>query len=271
MILENIKKSVSYIEEKCGKAPELAITLGSGLGHFVDQLEVLHELPYAEIPGFIPPSVEGHSGQLVIAKADKKILALLQGRVHYYEGHSMEEVVHPTRTLACWGVNTFVVTNSAGGLNPDIQPGTFMILRDQINFTGENPLRGKNLEELGPRFPDMTAPFDPSLSDKLENILKQKSIPYFNGTYVGVQGPTYETAAEVRLFGELGGGAVGMSTVPEVIAARHMNKKVVGISCITNLGTGLSSDKLSHDDVKEVAQRVGSQFSDFLADFVKNI
>tara|TARA_B100000749_G_scaffold122825_1_gene93939 strand:- start:192174 stop:192989 length:816 start_codon:yes stop_codon:yes gene_type:complete len=271
VILENVKKSVDYIRKQTDFIPDISVTLGSGLGHFVNAVEAVATIDYKDIPGFFPPTVEGHGGRLVLGQLGDKNVALLQGRVHYYEGHSMAEVVHPTRVVGMLGAQTMVITNSAGGLNKDIQPGTFMVLRDQVNMTGENPLRGPNVAELGVRFPDMSEPFDHKLSDQLEGILKEKQVPYFNGTYFGVQGPTYETAAEVKLFGEMGGGAVGMSTVPEVIAAKHMGKKVVGISCITNLGTGLSSEALTHDDVKAVASRVESQFSDFLAQFIKSL
>ena len=272
MIWENIQKSVTYIQSKTDFTPEVSITLGSGLGHFVNAVETVCSIDYKDIPGFFPPSVEGHGGRLVLGQLGNKKVALLQGRVHYYEGHSMQEVVHPTRVVGQLGASTMIITNSAGGLKKEIEPGTFMILRDLVNMTGENPLRGPNIEQLGVRFPDMSEPFDKELSDRLEGVLKDKKVPYFNGVYFGVQGPTYETAAEVRLYGSvMGGGAVGMSTVPEVIAAKHMGKKVVGISCITNLGTGLSNEVLTHDDVKAVASRVETQFSDFLAEFVKGL
>ncbi len=271
MVLKNIKESVDYIKSKTRVTPSYGVTLGSGLGHFIKEVEVEVSLPYREIPGFIPPSVDGHGGQLVIGKIGENNVAVLQGRVHYYEGHTAEEVIHPTRVLAALGVEAFVITNAAGGLTKSIEPGSFVILRDQINLTGFNPLRGKNNQELGPRFPDMSEPFDKNLSDKLESLLTEKKIPFINGIYCGVQGPSYETAAEVRYLAQIGGHCVGMSTVAEVLAARHMGVKVVGISCVTNLGTGLNDGPLCHDDVKDVAGRVEKQFCDFLKEFLKGL
>ncbi|MEZ4870922.1 MAG: purine-nucleoside phosphorylase [Bdellovibrionales bacterium] len=271
MIYENLKKSVAFIRAKTDFTPDISVTLGSGLGHFAQAVDVVCSIEYKDIPGFIPPSVEGHGGKLILGHLAGKKVALLQGRVHYYEGHSMAEVIHPTRVVGMLGAKVVIITNSAGGLNKEIEPGTFMILRDQVNMTGENPLRGPNISELGVRFPDMSEPFDTALSDQLEEVLKSQNVPYFNGVYFGVQGPTYETAAEVKLYGDMGGGAVGMSTVPEVIAAKHMGRRVVGVSCITNLGTGLSQVALTHEDVKEVAARVENQFSQFLSKFIGDI
>jgi len=270
-MLEKIEKTIQYIRHKTNFIPRVGLTLGSGLGHFANNLDVCEIFDFSELPGFESPSIEGHSGKLIFGTIGNTKVALLKGRMHYYEGHSMQQVMFPTRVLGLLGCEIFVITNAAGGLRADITPGTFMIIRDHINFTGENPLRGPNEALLGARFPDMSKPYDKKLSDILEKILKEKNIPYFNGTYFCVSGPTYETPAEVKMFGQLGGGAVGMSTVPEVIAANHMGKKVVGISCITNFGAGLSEERLTHDDVKLVGAQVEKQFSEFLVQFIRDL
>ena len=271
MLLQKLNSSLQYIKSKTSLSPQVGVILGSGLGHFVNQIDVDVEIPYEEIPGFIPPTVEGHGGKLVIGKIGSLVIAALQGRVHYYEGHSPQEVVHPTRVLGLWGIKTLIVTNAAGGLSKDLSPGSFVVLKDHINLTGYNPLCGPNENKLGTRFPDMSEPYNKVLSEKLLLLLKKKNIPHTKGVYCGVQGPCYETSAEVKYLGQIGGTCVGMSTVPEVIAANHMGLKVVGISCVTNLGTGLSDKPLHHDEVKEVAQRVETQFSDFLKDFIASL
>lgn len=271
MIIENIKKSVEFIQSKTSILPTVGITLGSGLAHFVDEVSIDAEIPFTDIPGFAPPTVEGHPGKLVIGHVAETPVAILQGRIHYYEGHSPQQVVHPTRVLAKLGCNKLIFTNAAGGIQPDMTPGSFVLIRDHINLTGVNPLLGKNINELGPRFLDMTEPYDVQLSDKLEDIMKKKNVPYINGVYCWFSGPTYETAAEVQYAYRAGGTCVGMSTVPEVIAARHMGAACIGISCVTNLGTGLSKEKLSHEEVKDVANKVQSQFCDFLSAFVKQL
>ncbi|MCB0412140.1 MAG: purine-nucleoside phosphorylase, partial [Bdellovibrionales bacterium] len=196
---------------------------------------------------------------------------LLKGRIHYYEGHSLEQVTFATRLVKFLGVQTLILTNAAGGVNAKFLPGTLMILRDHINLTGENPLRGPNLLELGPRFPDMTEPYDKELSDRLVEICKEQKIQHTEGVYCGVQGPSYETAAEIRFLQTIGGDAVGMSTVPEALVARHMGLRLVGISCITNLATGLSQTKVTHEEVKEVAARVEKDFSHLLRRFIASI
>lgn len=271
MVLKNIESSVNYILNKTNIKPRVSLTLGSGLSHFVEEVEVEAELNFADIPGFVSPKVAGHPGKLVFGHVGKTPVAVLQGRIHYYEGHSAEEVVHPTRVLAKLGVESMVITNAAGGLTTELAPGSFVLLRDHINLMGYNPLRGKNYDELGPRFPDMSEPYSKELSNKLEAIMQSQGVDFVNGVYCGVSGPSYETASEVRMLGTLGGTCVGMSTVPEVIAASHMGVKCVGVSCVTNLGTGLSDAPLDHSEVKEVAQKVEGQFCSFLKEYVSTL
>lgn len=267
-IVKNLDEAINYINSKTSLRPKIGITLGSGLASFADLLDVDVALPFSEIPHFSPSKVEGHPGKLVIGHLHGTPLAVYQGRIHYYEGHSMQQVVFPTRVLGHWGVKTQIITNAAGGIDPNMQPGHLMIIKDQINLTGDNPLRGLNVDELGPRFPDMTDPFSPAHIEALDSIMNELKIAHSIGVYCGVQGPTYETAAEVRYLQIIGGQAVGMSTVPEVIAARHMDMDVVGISCITNLATGISDEKISHNDVTIVAKRVEKEFVEALIQFI---
>ncbi len=245
--------------------------LGSGLAAFGDKIETICEIPYDEIPNFSPPSVEGHPGKLIFGRAGDTPLVVLQGRIHFYEGHTMEEVVFPTRVVAQLGIEALILTNAAGGLDASMQPGDFMIIKDHINLTGTNPLIGPNIKELGLRFPDMSEPYDREMSAQLDQLLTKKNIRHSTGVYCGVTGPTYETAAEVQYLGKIGGHAVGMSTVPEAIAAKHMGLRVCGISCISNLATGLSDKPITHDEVKEVAAKVEKDFCDFLFEFLSQL
>ncbi|MGE4130623.1 MAG: purine-nucleoside phosphorylase [Bdellovibrionales bacterium] len=270
MIDQQIEKTLSVIRKSSDLKPKIAFVLGSGLASFGEAIEVKSRIPYGDLPGFAASTVVGHPGQLLLGHLHGVPVAVMQGRLHAYEGHPMETVIYPVRVLASLGVKTLMVTNASGGLKATQKPGDFMIIKDHINLTGENPLRGPNWEK-GPRFVDMTAPYDPELSRRLTGILRKNRARFHQGVYVGVMGPTYETAAEIRFFAKIGGSAVGMSTVSEVIAARHAGLKVVGLSCITNLGTGLSKKKLSHDDVKDVATRVEKTFVRTLSDFVKEL
>ncbi|MCH2532939.1 MAG: purine-nucleoside phosphorylase, partial [Bdellovibrionales bacterium] len=224
-----------------------------------------------DIPHFFPPSVEGHSGQIVLGKVGNKKVAALKGRVHFYEGHTPQEVVHPTRVLKFLGINTLVLTNASGGIADGMQAGDFMIIKDHLNLTGQNPLIGPNLDELGPRFPDMSEAYNKELRQALHKIFKTKNLNVFEGVYCGVLGPSYETPAEIQMLKTLGGGAVGMSTVLEAIAAKHMGLKLAGLSCITNLAAGISDVALSHDDVKDVAQKVEKNFSEILTEFITTL
>lgn len=270
-IQKNLEESLAYIRSRTQLKPRIGIVLGSGLGAFVDQMTVECTLPYDEIPGFIAPTVEGHGGRLIMGHVNNIPVACLQGRIHYYEGHSMAAVVHPVRTIAMLGIESLILTNSAGGLDPAQKPGDFMIIEDHINLMGDNPLKGPNLTQLGPRFPDMSEAYDRKLNEKMEEILKRTNIRYSRGIYAGVSGPTYETPAEVRYLRLIGGRAVGMSTVPETIAANHLGLRVCALSCITNPAAGIVDQKLSHDDVTHTAKLVEAAFSGFLKEFITTI
>lgn len=271
MVLNKLQESVSYIRSKTNSKPKIGLVLGSGLGAFVKDIEIEISIPYKDIPHFSPPTVEGHSGNFIFGKIDSTSIVILQGRNHYYEGHSMESVVHPTRTIALLGIENLILTNSAGGIGEMMMPGDFMIIEDHINLMGTNPLMGPNVKELGPRFPDMTEAYDRRLGQLMEQVFLKQGTRFHKGVYCGVSGPTYETPAEVRYLKHIGGMAVGMSTVPESIAANHLGLRVAALSCITNLAAGISNQRLSHDEVTETAKRVEQQFSSFLREFILNI
>ena len=270
-VLEKLTDTVSFIRSQTSLKPKIGIILGSGLGAFVNEVQVEKNLSFRDIPNFNPPTVDGHQGNLLFGKVGPHPLAILQGRNHYYEGHSMETVVFPTRTLALLGIEILILTNSAGGFGDTMQAGDFMIIEDHINLMGTNPLMGPNIKELGPRFPDMTEAYDRKLIQQMETVFQKYNTRYHKGVYCGVSGPTYETPAEVRYLKMIGGKAVGMSTVPESIAANHLGLRVAALSCITNLAAGISRQKLSHDEVTETAKKVEQQFTLFLRDFILGI
>lgn len=271
MPIKKITTAVDYIRTKTNKKPKIGLVLGSGLGSFVREVKTDATIPYAEIPHFSPPTVEGHSGNLIVGSVGDKDVAILQGRNHFYEGHPMDSVVFPTRTLALMGVEVLILTNSAGGYGDGMAAGDFMIIEDHINLMGTNPLMGPNIKELGPRFPDMTEAYDRKLIALMETILKKQQTTFHKGVYCGVTGPTYETPAEIRMLKVLGGKAVGMSTVPETIAANHLGLRVAALSCITNLAAGVSNQKLTHEEVTDTAKRVEQKFSAFLTELIAAI
>lgn len=273
MIEKQIAESKNFLFSKTKLRPRLGFILGSGLSGFAKAVKVDCEIPFAQIPHFAVSSVEGHPGKLLFGTLAGVPVAVMMGRLHAYEGLTFQQVVFPVRVLAAVGVQTLMVTNASGGLSPKMKPGDFMIIHDHINMTGDNPLRGENIP-IGPRFVDMTEPYDKKLSAVLRDALKKEKARAHDGVYIGVLGPTYETAAEIKFFQKIGGKAVGMSTVAEVIAARHAGLRVVGLSCITNLGTGLSKKTLDHDEVKDTAKKVEAAFTRSLVTFttkVKNL
>lgn len=270
-ITKNIQETVSWFKSHIKEKPQIGIVLGSGLGEFAREIDVEHLFPYTQVPHFHPTTVEGHSGNLIFGKIANKRVVALQGRFHFYEGHPMSTVVFPIRSLAVLGVDTFVLTNSAGGLKDGMQPGDFMMIEDHINLMGANPLMGPNIKEFGPRFPDMTEAYDRTMIAKLEDALKKHNVRYHRGVYGGLSGPTYETPSEVRYLKMIGCDAVGMSTVPETIAAHHLGARVAALSCISNLGAGIAKHKLNHAEVTETAKRVERQFSLVLKDFVGSL
>ena len=270
-LLEQLKESIQCIRDKSKLRPRVGLTLGSGLSGFVNNIDVETIIPYKDIPHFSPSSVDGHPGNLILGHAAQTPIVVLQGRIHFYEGHSMDRVVYPTRVLAQLGIEKLILTNAAGGLDPKMKSGDFMVITDHINLTGTNPLIGPNISALGLRFPDMTEAYDKELSQLALSVLSKHKIRHSSGVYCGVSGPTYETAAEVRYLSSIGGHAVGMSTVPETIAAKHMGLRVCGISCISNMATGLSSTAITHEEVKETAARVESDFVKFLTEFISQL
>jgi purine-nucleoside phosphorylase len=257
---ERIMAAVDFIKKCSPVAPQVGVVLGSGLGEFADRVAQKTVIEYADIPHFKKVSVAGHAGRLVLGRVGESAVAVLQGRYHYYEGHDIEDVVFPVRVLARLGVKSLLLTNAAGGINRTLQPGDLMVIRDHINLMGINPLRGANDERLGPRFPDMSAVYDQKFQEVIAMVQKEIGLAVKRGVYLALSGPSYETPAEIRMLAALGADAVGMSTVPEAICARHMGLRVAGISCVTNLAAGISAAALSHKEVTETAERVKNDF-----------
>lgn len=242
----------------------LALVLGSGLGGFGDDLTDAVRIPYHEIPGFSTSTAEGHAGTLVIGKSDGVPVIAMQGRVHYYEGYSLEEVTFPVRTFKLLGIDTLILTNAAGGVDVKLNPGTLMVISDHLNLMGVNPLRGPNDERFGPRFPDLTEVYSKELQELVVDEAKEMQVEVRRGVYAALAGPSYETPAEIHMVRSFGADAVGMSTVPEAIVARHMGINVIGISCITNMAAGMSEEPINHQEVMETGQRVRAMFTQLL-------
>ena len=254
--LEKIKETAEFLRQRVGgDMPKTAIILGSGLGDLAKQIEIDVAIPYGEIPNFPVSTVEGHQGRLIFGKLGKKYIMAMQGRFHFYEGYSMKKSTFPVRVMKELGVKTLFVSNAAGGMNPEFKVGDLMIITDHINLFPEHPLRGKNYNELGPRFPAMNEAYSRRLIEKAREIAKANNIRLVEGVYVGTQGPTFETPSEYRMFYRIGGDAVGMSTVPEVIVARHGDMEVFGMSVITDLGGEGIFVEVSHEEVQEAAAK----------------
>jgi purine-nucleoside phosphorylase len=260
------RKAAARLKKLSHLRPTLAIILGSGFHHVLEELEVDAEIPYFRLPGFPPVGVSGHAGQLLIGYLGGTPVMVLSGRAHFYEGHPMTLVTAAVRTLAAYGIRDLILTNAAGGLNRKFRPGDFMLLTDHINLMGGNPLRGAPLPDL-PRFVDLTYAYDPDLSGLLRQAGKKCNTKLRSGVYLAVCGPSYETPAEIRAFARLGADAVGMSTVPETIVARQCGMKVAALSCITNLAAGRSGQPLSHAEVLETANRVKTLAAQLLKNF----
>ena len=252
--LDKIQETSEFIKRRVNnKLPKTAIILGTGLGAVVDHINIEVEIPYNEIPNFPVSTVQGHKGRMIFGTLGNKYIMAMQGRFHYYEGYMMREVTFPVRVMKAIGVKTVFVSNAAGGMNPAFKVGDLMIITDHINVFPEHPLHGKNIDELGPRFPAMGEAYSKRLIQMARDIAKEKGIRLMEGVYVGTQGPTFETPAEYRYFWRIGGDAVGMSTVPEVIVARHGDMEVFGISVITDLGVEGIVEKVSHEEVQKAA------------------
>ncbi len=252
-MIEQIKQTADFIKSKVSQMPQTAIILGTGLGELVNHIDITEELNYQDIPNFPISTVEGHSGKLIFGQLGKKRVMAMQGRFHFYEGYNMRQVTFPVRVMKALGIRTLFVSNAAGGMNPDFKIGDIMIITDHINLFPEHPLRGKNYDELGPRFPDMGEAYSKRLIKDALNVATQNGIVVRQGVYVGTQGPTFETPAEYRYFRTIGGDAVGMSTVPEVIVARHSGMEVFAVSVITDLGGMDEPEKVSHEEVQKAA------------------
>jgi purine-nucleoside phosphorylase len=265
---DNVEAAAAFLRTRTAPFPSVAIVLGSGLGAFADRLESATTIPYGDIPNWPASTVIGHAGQLVVGQIAGRDLAVLSGRAHFYEGHALTTATFATRVLGRLGVKTLVLTNAAGGINTSFTPGTLMVIDDHLNFMGSNPLIGPNDDRFGVRFPDMTEVYSTRLRRVADEAAAAAGVPVRHGVYVGLHGPSYETPAEIRAFRTLGADAVGMSTVPEAIVARHMGVEVLGISCITNPAAGVLPAPLHHDEVMEVARRVSGQFMSLLEGIV---
>lgn len=264
-VIEQLNNAVAFLKGDSQSAPRLGLVLTSGLGAFLSQHA--RSIPYSKIPNFPRSTVPGHAGNLLLGEFEGIEFAALQGRVHFYEGYSMEQVVFPARVLARLGVGHLLVTNAAGAINSGFKPGDLMLLTDHINLMGVNPLIGPNEDSLGPRFPDMSVPYDRTLQDVLLRAAEAVTQRLHLGVYAALTGPAYETPAEVRMLERLGADVVGMSTVPEVLAAHHMGVKVVGLSMVSNLAAGRSGEKLDHTEVLETVRQVQPKFDQLLRQF----
>ena len=261
--MKRIDEAAAKVLAVCGKA-DIGVILGSGLGDYAEALEDAVKLPYSEIPGFPRSTVAGHAGMWCCGTLHGMRVVMMQGRFHYYEGYGMKDVTLPVRVMQKIGVKTLIVTNAAGGVNLGYHPGELMVIGDMFSMTAQNPLIGPNLDAFGPRFPDMSCAFDKELRALAHECANEQGFALREGVYAQMTGPTYETPAEIRMLRTLGADAVGMSTVPEVIVARHGGMRVLGISCITNMAAGILDQPLNHAEVTETANRVKGQFRNLL-------
>lgn len=268
LLQEKLKETTEFIQNQGVGEVDFGLILGSGLGELAEEIEDAKVITYDQIPYFPVSTVTGHAGQLVYGTLAGKKVLVMQGRFHYYEGHSMQTVTYPVRVMAALKAYSLIVTNAAGGVNADFKPGDLMLITDHINFMGSNPLSGPNEDEIGPRFPDMSEAYDKNYRQTVQAIAEKQGIYLMEGTYMAFSGPSYETPAEVRFARIAGGDAVGMSTVPEVIAACHSGLKVLGISCITNLAAGLQTS-LNHNEVVETTERVKADFKTLVKETLK--
>lgn len=271
MLYEKIEETANFLKSKSAYLPTIGIVLGSGLGSLADLVEDAEEILYTEIPNFPESTVEGHSGKLIFGKLKGKEVVMMAGRFHYYEGYDMEQITFPIRVMKALGVETLLLSNAAGGMKADFKVGDIMLINDHINQFPEHPLRGKNDVRLGVRFPDMSAPYDKELIQKAKAIAARNNILVHEGVYIGLQGPTFETRAEYKWLDIIGGDAVGMSTVPEVIVALHGGMKVFAASIITDLGLAEDLAKISHEEVLEAANNAAPKLAKIVTDLVAEI
>lgn len=266
-----VETAVAHLHAKYSGKPKVGIVLGSGLGAVAESMHAEFEASYADLPGFHSSAVDGHAGRLFLGRIGAVEVAVLQGRVHLYEGHPIEDVVLPVRVLVGLGAKNLIITNAAGGINPNYSVGDVMVLSDHLNLTGQNPLVGVNEEAFGPRFPDMSHAYDPAFRAIARRVVGQTKVQLREGVYAGLLGPSYETPAEIRMLRTLGADAVGMSTVLEVIAAHHMGARILGLSCISNAAAGMTAGQLSHDEVKAAADSVQSELTALITGIVQRI
>jgi purine-nucleoside phosphorylase len=260
-MIKAIDEAVRFVRSKTSLQPQVGVILGSGLGNVVDALEIETAIPYSEIPGAKASTVVGHQGRMIVARVNQTPVVVMQGRIHFYEGHEMTEVMFLSRVIGRLGIKQLIVTNAAGGVNTKFQAGDLMLISDHINLMGENPLRGPNVDELGVRFPDMSEAYPASLREQAKEVARSLGQLVQEGVYLALSGPSYETPAEIRALRILGADAVGMSTVPEVIAMSQMGIPVLGISCITNMAAGILNQKLTHQEVMDTTARVQNDFT----------
>jgi purine-nucleoside phosphorylase len=268
-LLQQLDDATTLIGKRTALRPAVGLVLGSGLGAFAETLQDATSIPYGEIPHFPASTAIGHRGELVIGTSGGVPVAVMAGRVHYYEGYSLPQVVFPVRVLGRLGIKVLILTNAAGSVNTAYKPGELMVIEDHINYMGGNPLIGPNEEALGLRFFDMSEPYDPALREMAEKACRKARMVVRKGVYIAFTGPSYETPAEIRMARAMGADAVGMSTVPEVIAARHMGMRVLGISCLTNMAAGVLKQKLDHKEVLEVGERVKAGLMDVLGRIIQ--
>lgn len=270
-MFEKLEETVAFVRQRTDLRPTVGVILGSGLGQLVDRMAGQVAIDYRDLPHFPAPTVAGHAGRMVIGRIGRVVVVAMQGRFHYYEGHDMRTVAYPTAFMKQFGVRTLFVSNSAGGINRGFTPGDLMLITDHINLFATNPLVGLNDERLGPRFPDMTEAYSPRLIDIADSAAGELGMSFRRGVYAGLSGPCYETAAEIRYLERIGADAVGMSTVPEVIAARYLGLEVLGISCITNMATGIATVKHAHEEVVRIANEASERFCTVVAATIEKL
>lgn len=267
-VYEKLLKCYECYKAKIDFAPSVAVVLGSGLGNFAKTVDVKAELPYSEIEGFPVSTVPGHAGKFIFGYINEVPVVLMQGRVHYYEGYPITDVVMPARLMKMMGAKVLFLTNASGGINPAFHAGSLMLLKDHVSIFAPNPLIGANIEELGTRFPDMSHVYDEELQEIIRSTAKENDIELFEGIYAQLTGPSFESPAEIQLLNKLGVSAVGMSTVVEAIAANHMGMKICGVSCVSNLAAGMNSAPLTHEEVQEAANAVAPKFEKLLVESI---
>ena len=265
-----VQETVSFIKEKTNFNPEYGVILGSGLGNFTDDIKIEFSLPYSEIPNFPVSTVQGHKGALVFGTVGSKKVVAMQGRFHYYEGYSMKEVTFPVRVMKYLGVSKLIVSNASGGVNSNYKVGSIVLIKDHINMMPEHPLRGKNDERFGPRFVNMSEPYSRKMIAKVKEIANELNIEVHDGIYLGLQGPTFETLAEYKMVKNIGADCVGMSTVPEVIVARHMELETFGLSVITDMGDEENIEDVNHSEVLKAAQKAEPDVRILIKELIKN-